>query len=88
MHHDTRTISLRYCIAVIEVHIALIVAFRSLPLFGLVSLMLGLMNEVQVRGLCWPFKNRNTMVNETAVGTFGSVGSCQVLLDKKLIISI
>ncbi|MED6249606.1 hypothetical protein ATANTOWER_016901 [Ataeniobius toweri] len=31
---------------------------------------------VQVMGVCWPIKNRNTMVIEPAFGTFDSVGRC------------
>ncbi len=43
---------------------------------------------VQVRWVCWPIKHSNTMVIETAFGTFGSVGRCQVLLENKISISI
>ncbi len=37
---------------------------------------------VQVRGVCWPIKHTNTMAIKPAFGTFGSVGRCQVLLEK------
>ncbi len=43
---------------------------------------------VQVRRVCWPIKHSNTMVIEPAFGTFGSVGRCQVLLEKEISISI
>ncbi len=43
---------------------------------------------VQVRLVCWPIKHSNTMVIEPAFGTFGSVGRCQVLLEKEISISI
>ncbi len=43
---------------------------------------------VQVRLDCWPIKHSNTMVIEPAFGTFGSVGRCQVLLEKEISISI
>ncbi len=34
--------------------------------------------------LTWPIKHSNTMVIEPAFGTFGSVGRCQVLLEKEI----
>ncbi len=82
-------ISLWHCSGVMEAQVALIVAFRSSALLGLVSLIFLLtiphrlsMHGVQVRWVCWPIKHSNTMVIEPAFGTFGSVGRCQVLLEK------
>ncbi len=43
---------------------------------------------VQVRQVCWPIKNSNTMVIKSAFGTFGSMGRCQVLLENEMSISI
>ena len=41
--------------------------------------------RVQVRPVCWP---SNTMVSTLVTNHFDSVGRCQVLLDKEMIISI
>ncbi len=43
---------------------------------------------VQVRRVCWPIKHSDTMVIEPAFGSFGTVGSCQVLLENEISISI
>ncbi len=43
---------------------------------------------VQVRRVCWPIKHSNTMVIESAFGTFGSLSRCQVLLENEISISI
>ncbi len=62
-----------------EAQVALIAAFRSSALLGLVS-HLPLDNTpyilygVQVRRVRWPIKHSNTMVIEPAFGTFGSLG--------------
>ncbi len=64
-----------------KAQVALIAAFRSSALLGLVSLIFLLTDSqilyrVQVRRVCWPIKHSNTMVIEPAFGTFGSVGRC------------
>ncbi len=69
-----------------EAQVALIAAFSSSALLGLVSLIVLL--TIQVRRVCWPIKHSNTMVIEPAFGTFGSVGRCQVLLENEISISI
>ncbi len=77
-----------------EAQAALIAAFRSSALLGLVSLIFLLTIPqrfsmwVQVRRVCWPVKHSNTMVIEPAFGTFGSVGRCQVLLENEISIFI
>ncbi len=76
-----------------EAQVALIAAFRSSALSGLVSLIFLLtilhrFSGVQVRRVCLPIKHSNTMVIEPAFGTFGSVGRCQVLLENEISISI
>ncbi len=43
---------------------------------------------VQVRRVYWPIKHSNTIVIESAFGTFGSVGRRQVLLENEISISI
>lgn len=43
---------------------------------------------VQVRRVCWAIKQSDTMVVKPAFGTFGRVGSYQVLLENKICISI
>ncbi len=77
-----------------EAQVALIAAFRSSALLGLVSLIflltysLDSLYGVQVWWVCWPIKHSNTMVIQPAFGTFGSVGRCQVLLENEISISI
>ncbi len=77
-----------------EDQVALIAAFRSSALLGLMSLIFLLTiphrfsMAVQVRRVCWPIKHSNTMVIEPAFGTFGSVSRCQVLLENEISISI
>ncbi len=44
--------------------------------------------EILYGQLCWPIKHSNTMVTESALGTFGSVGRCQVRLENEISISI
>ncbi len=78
---------------VMEAQVALIAAFRSSALLGLVSLFFLLTTPqilygVQVRRVCWPIKHSDTMVIEPPFGTFGSVGRCQVLLENEISISI
>ncbi len=96
MRRGLETISLWHCSGVMEAQVALIAAFRSSALLGLVSLFFlltipnlrGLNMPVQVRRVCWPIKHSNTMVIEPAFGTFGSVGRCQILLENEISISI
>ncbi len=75
-----------------KAQVALIAAFLSSALLGLVSLIFLLTiphrESIQVRRVCWPIKHSNTMVIEPAFGTFGSVGRCQVLLENEISISI
>ncbi len=71
-----------------EAKVALIVAFRSSALLGLVSLIFLLTVRFRSGKFCWPIKHSNTMVIEPAFGTFGSVGRCQVLLENEISISI
>ncbi len=83
-HEDNQPVALLRCN---EAQVALIAAFGSSALLGLVSLIF-LLTIVQVRWVCWPIKHSNTMVIEPAFGTFGSVGRCQVLLENEISISI
>ncbi len=86
---DMEAVSLWHSSGVMEAQIALIVAFRSSALFGLVSLIFLLTIPhrfsmvIQVRQVCWPINHSNTMAIEPAFGTFGSVGRCQVLLENE-----
>ncbi len=43
---------------------------------------------VKVRRVCWPIKNRDTMVLKPGTGSFGTVCRCQVLLENEICISI
>ncbi len=70
-----------------EAQVAFISAFSSSALLGLVSLIY-IIYEVQVKRVCWPIKHSNTMVIETASGTFGSVSRCKVLLENEISVSI
>ncbi len=93
IRHGMEVISLWHCWGGMEAQVALIAAFRSSALLGLVSLIFLLtipyiLYGVQVRRVCWPIKHSNTMVIEPAFGTFGSVCRCQVLLEKEISISI
>ncbi len=77
-HEDNQPVVLLRCN---EAQVALIAAFRSSALLGLVSFIFLLtiphrFSGVQVRRVCWPIKHSNTMVIEPAFGTFGSVGRC------------
>lgn len=41
-------------------------------------------SDNSLRGfVCWPIKHNNTMISKAAIGTFGIVGRCQVLLESK-----
>ncbi len=93
MRRGMEVISLWHCSGVMEAQVALIAAFKSSALLGLVSLIFLLtipyiLYGVQVRRVCWPIKHSNTMVIEPDFGTFGSVGRCQVLLQNEISISI
>ncbi len=43
---------------------------------------------VKVRRVCWPIKNRDTMVLKPGTGSFGTVCRCQVLMENEICISI
>ncbi len=86
MRRGMEAISLWHCSGVMEAQDAFITAFRSSALLGLDNTPY-ILYGVQVRQVCWPIKHSNTMVIEPAFGTFGSVGMCQVLLEKEISIS-
>ncbi len=93
MRRGMEAISLWHCSGVMEAQVALIAAFRSSALLGLVSLIFLLTDSqilygVQVRRVCWSIEHSNTMVIEPVFGTFGSVGRCQVQLENEISISI
>ncbi len=78
-----------------EAQVALIAAFGSSALLGLVSLIFlltipiySLVYGVQVRRVCWPIKHSNTMAIEPAFVTFSRVGRCQIQLENEISISI
>ncbi len=75
-----------------EAQVALIAAFRSSELLGLVSLifLLTIPHRFSMGFRSGEFagQSSNTMVIEPAFGTFGSVGRCQVLLENEISISI
>ncbi len=76
------SISLWHCSGVMRAQVALIVAFSSSALLGLIFY------GVKVRRVCWPIKNRDTMVLKPGTGSFGTVCRCQVLLENEICISI
>ncbi len=87
------SISLWNCSGVMRAQVALIVAFSSSALLGL--LLLGIIShlplhntKVKVRRVCWSIKNRDTMVLKPGTGSFGTVCRCQVLLENEICISI
>ncbi len=90
-HEDNQPVALLRCN---EAQVTLIAAFRSSAIVGSGVSHLPLDNTsyilygVQVRQVFWPIKYSNTMVIETAFGTVGSVGRCQVLLENEISISI
>ena len=55
-----------------------------LPLDNTTQILCG----VQVRPVGWSVKPSNTMVSTPVTSSFGSVGRCQVLLEKEISISI
>ncbi len=55
-----------------------------LPLENIPQIVYG----VQVRRVCWEIKHSDTMLIESAFGTFGSVGRCKALLENEISISI
>ncbi len=73
-----------------EAQVALITAFRSSALLGLVSLifLLTISHRFSMGFRSGEFSGSNTMVIEPAIGTFGSVGRCQVMLENEISISI
>ncbi len=76
-----------------EAQVALIAAFRSSALLGLVSLifLLTISHRFYMGFRSGEFAGQsisNTMVIEPAFDTFGSVGRCQVLLENEISISI
>ncbi len=94
MWRGMKAISLWHCSGVMEAQVALIAAFRSSALLSLMSLifLLTILHRFSMGfrsgRVCWPIKHGYTMVIEPAFGTFGSVGRCQVLLEKGISISI
>ncbi len=94
MRRGMEAISLWHCSGVMEAQVALIAAFRSSALLSLMSLifLLTILHRFSMGfrsgRVCWPIKHGNTKVIEPAFGTFGSVGRCQVLLEKGISISI
>ncbi len=73
-------ISLWHCWGGMKAHVSLTVAFRSSALVDWKQSQI--LYGAQVWRVCWPIKHSSTMVIEPAFGTFGSVGRCQVLLEK------
>ncbi len=77
-----------------EAQVALIAAFSSSALLGLVPLifLLTIPHRCSMGFRSGEFAGQsstvNTMVIEPAFGTFGSVGRCQVLLENEISISI
>ncbi|MED6257020.1 hypothetical protein ATANTOWER_006833 [Ataeniobius toweri] len=77
-----------------EARIALLAAFISSALLGLVSLIFlfvtgpYFLHEVQVRPVCWSVKHSDTVVVKAGIGTFGCLGRCQVLLENEISIFI
>ncbi len=78
---------------VMEAQVALIAAFRSSALLGLVSLifLLTISHRFSMGFRSGDFTGQsssNTMVIKPAFGTFGTVCRCQVLLENEISISI
>ncbi len=85
---------LHECSGVMEAQVALIAAFMSSALLGLVYFIF-LLTIPQIFSMwfrsgtiCCSIKHSNTIVTEPAFGTFGSVGRCQVLLENEISIAI
>ncbi len=89
MRRGMESISLWHCPGVMRAQVALIVAFSSSTLLGLAyRIFLFTFTPVKVRRVCWPIKNRDTMVLKPGTGSFGTVCRCQVLLENEICISI
>ncbi|MEQ2223110.1 hypothetical protein ILYODFUR_033443 [Ilyodon furcidens] len=76
-----------------EAQVALLEAFSSFELLDFVFLFFLLtishsFSEVQIRPVCQPVQSNLIMVIKPGIGTFGSVGSCQILLENESGISI
>ncbi len=77
-----------------EAQVALIAAFRSSALLGLLSLifLLTIPHRFSMGFRSGEFAGQSSTVTpiviEPAFGTFGSVGRCQVLLENEISISI
>ncbi len=88
MRRGTEAISLWHCSDVMEAQVALIAAFRSSVMLGLVSLIFLLTIHRFSMGLrSGEFAGQSSTVTPwslTQLGTFGSVGRCQVLLEKEI----
>ncbi len=82
-------ISLWHCSGVMKAQVALIAAFRSSALLGLVSLifLLTIPYRFSMRSRSGEFVGQSNITVITAFGTFGSVGRCQVLLENEISIS-
>ncbi|MED6266603.1 hypothetical protein CHARACLAT_003753 [Characodon lateralis] len=83
-------ISLRQCSGFMEDQIALIVAFKSSALVGLMDLifLLTIPHRMSIGFRSGEFVGLSSTVTEPPFGTFGSVGRCQVLLENEISISI
>ncbi len=93
MRRGMESISLWHCSGVMRAQVALIVAFSSSALLGLAYRIFLFTIPidflwVKVRRVCWPIKNRDTMVLKPGTGSFGTVCRCQVLLENEICISI
>ena len=75
-----------------EAQVAMIVAFSSSVLLDLVDLIFLLTIShrfsMEVRSVGWPIKHSNTMGRKPVTSHFGTVGRCQILLEKEISISI
>ncbi len=87
-------ISLWHCSGVMEAQVALIAAFRSSALLSLVSLifLLTIAHIFSMGFRSGEFAGQSSTVTPWSLnqllGTFGSVGRCQVLLENEISISI
>ncbi len=88
-HEDNQPVTLLRCN---EAQIALIAAFRSSALLGLVSLifLLTIHHRFSMEFRSGEFAGQSSTVTPWSLNqrTFGSVGRCQVLLENKICISI
>ncbi len=93
MRRGMESSSLWHCSGVMRAQVALIVAFSSSAcwVWHIASSSSQYPIDflwVKVRWVCWPIKNRDTMVLKPGTGSFGTVCRCQVLLENEICISI